>query len=167
MGVQCRENYLIVLSTEAKEVFMPITKSRPVGVTIIAVLLGIQGALEVIYGMLVLISAPGFVSIYGNTAIVVRVSPWAFLISGVLALILAYGLWTLRSWAFWITVILEVINLIGGAIQLFTTYYPWAVLLSMIVPAVILIYFLADSNVRQAFSTESLPDLSQEHSPNP
>jgi hypothetical protein len=33
----------------------------------------------------------------------------------------------------------------------------------MIVPAVILIYFLADSNVRQTFSPEVLPDLSQEH----
>jgi hypothetical protein len=142
-----------VPGTEAKEVFMQITKSRPVGVTIIAVLLGIQGALEVIYGLLVLISAPGFVSVYGNTAIVVRVSPWGFLISGVISLILAYGLWTLRSWAFWVTVILEIISLIGGAIQLFTTYDPWAVLLSMIIPAVILIYFLADSNVREAFSS--------------
>lgn len=132
---------------------MQITKSRPVGVTIIAVLLGIQGTLEVIYGLLVLISAPGFVSVYGNTAIVVRVSPWGFLISGVISLILAYGLWTLRSWAFWVTVILEIISLIGGAIQLFTTYDPWAVLLSMIIPAVILIYFLADSNVREAFSS--------------
>lgn len=132
---------------------MQITKSRPVGVTIIAVLLGIQGALEVIYGLLVLISAPGFVSVYGNTAIVVRVSPWGFLISGVISLILAYGLWTLRSWAFWVTVILEIISLIGGAIQLFTTYDPWAVLLSMVIPAVILIYFLADSNVREAFSS--------------
>jgi hypothetical protein len=130
---------------------MEITKSRPVGVTIIAVLLAIQGAIEVIYGLLVLIAAPGFVTLYGNTAVVVRVSPWGFLISGILALILAYGLWTLQRWAFWVTVILEILNLIGGTVALFTLYYPWAVLLSMVIPAVILIYFLADSNVRAAF----------------
>ncbi len=131
---------------------MEIAKIRPVGVSIIAVLLGIQGALEVIYSLLLFARAPQFVISNGGTVAVVQVSPWGFLISGILVLILTYGLWTLRPWAFWVTVIVEIINLIGGFVALFSYYYPWAVLLSMVIPAVILIYFLADSNVRTAFN---------------
>jgi hypothetical protein len=130
---------------------MEITKSRPTGISIIAVLVFIQAALEIIYGLLVLIAAPGFVTSSG-TAVIVQVSPWGFLISGLLAFIVGYGLWTLRGWAFWLVVILQILDLIGGTIQLFSAYYPWAVLLSMVIPTVILIYFFADRNVREAFN---------------
>ena len=133
---------------------MELTKSRPTGVSILAVLLAIQGFFELIYGVLVLVRAPNFAVVSGNTMLVVQVSPWGFLLSGLLALALAYGLWKLQSWAFWATVILELLNLVGGTLQLFTAYYPGAVLLSMIIPAVILIYFLADTNVREAFSPQ-------------
>ncbi len=131
---------------------MEVTKSRPEGISIIAILLMIEGGLQIAYGLLVLIRAPGFVVSSAHTAVVVQVSPWGFLISGVLTLILAYSLWTLRSWAFWVTVVLEIINLIGGVIALFSYYNPGAVLLSMVIPAVILIYCFADRNVRSAFN---------------
>lgn len=126
---------------------MGIARSRPVGISIIAILLGIQGVLEVVYSILVLIRAPGFVTITANTAIIVRVSPWGFLISGILALVFAYGLWTLRGWAFWGVIALELLNLMGGTILLFTFNYTGAVLLDIIIPLVILIYFCADRNV--------------------
>jgi hypothetical protein len=35
---------------------------------------------------------------------------------------------------------------------LFSAFNVWAVLLSMVIPAVILIYFFADSHVREAFN---------------
>lgn len=130
---------------------MEITRSRPVGISIIAILLGIQAVLETAYGLYVLVAAPSFVASYGDTSVVVHISPWAFLISGVFALILAYGLWTLRGWAFWAAVIIEVINLIGGTIALFTFYYPGAVFLGMVIPSVILIYFFANEHVLSAF----------------
>ena len=79
------------------------------------------------------------------------VSPWGFLIAGLLALLVGYGLWTLRGWAFWAVVILQIANLIFGAVLLFSVYSVWAVLLSMVIPAVILIYLFADSHVREAF----------------
>jgi hypothetical protein len=133
---------------------MEMTKSRPTGVSILAILLAIQGLSEVAYGLLMLLAAPGFVALAGDVTAVVRVSPWGFLLSGLLALTLAYGLWILKSWAFWATVLLELFNLLGGTLQLFTAYYPGAVLLSMIIPAVILIYFLADDHVREAFNPQ-------------
>ena len=45
---------------------MEITRSRPTGISIIAVLVFIQAALEIIYGLLVLIAAPGFVTSSGT-----------------------------------------------------------------------------------------------------
>ena len=83
---------------------------------------------------------------------VVQISPWGFLLSGLLTFLVGYGLWTLRGWAFWAVAILEILNLIGGTILLFSAFNIWAVLLSMVIPAAILIYFFADSHVRAAFN---------------
>ena len=134
---------------------MEITRSRPVGISIIAVLLGIQGALEVIYGLLALMKAPGYVISYSSVSMVVVVSPWALIVSGILALLRTYGLWTLRGWAFWTVVVIELLNLIGGTIAVFSYYYPGAVLVAMVIPSVILIYFFVDRNVLSAFNIGS------------
>src|SRR5215472_6359249 len=149
LGAEVSSNSIDVFGKENR---MEITKSRPVGITIIAILLVIQGGLEIIYALLALVAAPGFIISTAHSAIVVQLSPWGFLISGIVALVLAYGLWTLRTWAFWGTVVLEFLNLIGGTVALFSYYFPFAVLLSLVIPAVILIYFCVDANVRSAFN---------------
>lgn len=135
-----------------REEVMEITRSRPVGISIIAVLLGIQGVFELLFGIIALFAGPRIAIGYGGTITIYNVYPWTFLISGAILLFLVYGLWTLKRWAFWAIVIVEIINLLLGAVQLFTTYNPGAVLLSMVIPAVILIYFLADEHVRTAFA---------------
>ncbi len=84
--------------------------------------------------------------------VIVQVSPWGFLIAGLLAFLVGYGLWVLQRWAFWTVAILEIANLIFGAVLLFSAFNPWAVLLSMVIPAVILTYLFADSHVREAFN---------------
>lgn len=116
---------------------MQVTRGRPLGVTIIAILVAIGGVLEIIGGLLIL-------SIIPALAIVV-------LILGVLSLVLAWGLWTLKPWAFWATVILEVINLIQGIIGL--VQGQGSSVLSLIVPIIILLYLFMDRNVRAAFRT--------------
>ena len=126
------------------------THSRPTGISIIAVLLFIAAALDIVYGLLAMFSVPTFV-LTANATWVVDVSPWGFLIAGMLAFLVGYGLWTLRGWAFWTVAILEIANLIFGAALLFFTFNIWAVLLSMVIPAAILIYLFADRHVREAF----------------
>ncbi len=126
------------------------THSRPTGISIIAVLLFIAAALDIVYGLLAMFRVPVFFTSTG-TAVIVDISPWGFLIAGLLAFLVGYGLWTLRGWAFWTVAILEIANLIFGAALLFFTFNIWAVLLSMVIPAAILIYFFADSHVREAF----------------
>ena len=127
------------------------THSRPTGISIIAVLLFVAAALDIVYGLLAMVSAPTFVTSSG-VAVMVQISPWGFLLSGLLTFLVGYGLWSLRDWAFWAVVILEIANLIGGAVLLFSAFNVWAVLLSMVIPAAILIYFFADRHVREAFN---------------
>lgn len=127
------------------------TRSRPTGISIIAVLLFVAAALDIVYSLLAMVKAPTFF-ITPSTAVIVQISPWGFLLSGLLTFLVGYGLWTLRGWAFWAVVILEILNLIGGAVLLFSAFNVWAVLLSMVIPAAILIYFFADRHVREAFN---------------
>ncbi len=127
------------------------TRSRPTGISIIAVLLFVAAALDIVYGILAMVKVPVFVTSSG-AAVVVQISPWGFLLWGLLGFLVGYGLWTLKGWAFWTVAILEIANLIFGFVLLFSAFNIWAVLLSMVIPAVILIYLFADSHVREAFN---------------
>ena len=111
-------------------------RTRPLGVTIIAILVAIGGILEIIGGIL-LLSSPFF----GLFTIIL----------GVLALILAWGLWTLQSWAFWATIILEVISAIENLVSLIRGN--GGSVIGLIVAVVIIAYMLYDRNVRAAFRT--------------
>ena len=116
-----------------------VTRARPLGISIIAVILAIQGILGVIGGILLLaggVPALGIIT----------------LILGVLYLVLAWGLWTLQPWAFWGTVILEALTLISGIFGL-TTGRAGNGILSLIFAVVVLVYMFADRNVREAFRT--------------
>jgi uncharacterized membrane protein (DUF2068 family) len=77
-----------------------------------------------------------------------------FLIGGLLSLLFSWGLWTLKRWAFWATVILQVISLANSGIA-FTQANANAgfVVVGMISPVLLLLSFLFDSNVRAAFRT--------------
>jgi hypothetical protein len=67
------------------------TKSRPTGISIIAVLLFIAAALNLVYGLLAMVKVPTFVTSSG-VAVMVQISPWGFLLSGLLTFFVGYGL---------------------------------------------------------------------------
>jgi len=119
-----------------QEEYLMLMRTRPLGVTIIAILVAIGGILEIIGGIL-LLSSPFF----GLFTIIL----------GVLALILAWGLWTLQSWAFWATIILEVISAIENLVSLIRGN--GGSVIGLIVAVVIIAYMLYDRNVRAAFRT--------------
>lgn len=114
------------------------TRARPLGITIIAIIMAVQGILGIIGGILSL----GVASSVGIIA----------LILGVLYLVLAWGLWTLKPWAFWGTVILEVLTILNGIFGL-TQGVVATGIGSLIFAIVVLIYMFADRNVRAAFRT--------------
>lgn len=78
------------------------------------------------------------------------------MIAAILAaeIFLGWGLWTLRPWAFWATVVVEVINVLSGLYSLFAVHNgQTSGFFNLIVGLVILIYMFADRNVRAAFRT--------------
>ncbi|GLV60449.1 hypothetical protein KDH_72680 [Dictyobacter sp. S3.2.2.5] len=114
-------------------------RQRPVGVTIIAILQAIGGVLEILGGIFLL-----------NVSTVAAIIP---IVLGIISLILAWGLWTLKPWAFWVTVVLEAITLITGIVSLVTGNITASVVIQTIIALAILIYLFADRNVRAAFRT--------------
>jgi len=144
---------------------MEAPRRRPLGVSIIAVLVAIQGIFFLILGILALVavivaanSAGTTVNGYAITGATVSaiagVLAGIFLVVGLVSLLFAWGLWTLKRWAFWATVIIEIISLINSVFA-FTQPHAnfWSIVVGMIIPVVILVYFLADANVRAAFRT--------------
>ena len=137
-------------------------RHRPLGVTIISVIVGIEGILEILAGVLILLvalAASHAISSHGHTTIAHVVDVVGVIVAlipivlGVLRFILAAGLWALKRWAFWVTVIVEVITLVRQALEFTLASRPPVVLiiLGMVIPVIVLLYFLVDSNVRAAF----------------
>jgi hypothetical protein len=128
-------------------------RSRPLGVTIIAAILGISALLA----LLVLILGLNRVSTLGLGAGMTSATSLALLgalIWAFFEVALAWGLWTLRPWAYWTTAIIEAARVIFGLYIVFVLREALvAGILSLIIPIIILIYLFADRNVRAAFRT--------------
>ncbi len=140
-------------------------RHRPLGVTIISVVLAIEGIFELLVGILILVGIFTLgheISIHGHAVVGSMVDVVGGVLGGVLAgaaliiglfsLIFAVGLWTLKRWAFWLTVILEIISIVRHLIE-FThpVHSTVSIVIGLILPVVILLYFLFDRNVRAAF----------------
>ncbi len=148
------------METRAENTMMA-HRERPRGVTIMAVLLGLQGLLEVIAGILLILAANSLsrrVVQHGHTIIAKFVDTFGvgigtiFIIIGVVTLLLVFGLWTLRRWAYWSVIIIEALSLLPNIIALIRgTGTVAGNIAQMIIPVIILLYFLLDSNVRRAF----------------
>ena len=106
-------------------------KTRPIGITIMAIIVGVQGLFILIAGLQFL----------GTISIVL----------GVLSLLLAWGLWTLQPWAFWTAVALEAVDVINDLLAL--RMGATAVIPSLIFSVLILGYLLREPRVREAFRT--------------
>ena len=134
-------------------------RKRPTGVTIIAVLLAIGGIFALL-GALLSFFGIGFLGakiagISGGivTGLGILLGIIALLIA-LIPLLLSWGLWTLQPWAFWTTVIVESLSIIYTVLSWLQdrTTIP-SLIGSLIIPVIILAYFLFDRDVRAAFRT--------------
>jgi hypothetical protein len=123
------------------------TTRRPLGITIIAILMFIQAIFEIVVGIFAF-----FGNIIRNPLSGLLVG-WIPLAVGVLVLILAWGLWTLRPWAYWATLILEIVNIVLHFLGYNQTHSIFAIISGGIISIIIVIYLLVDGNVRRAFRT--------------
>ncbi len=131
---------------------LPASRKKPSpGKVIVVALLGIQGIFLIIIGLIAFFG--GFIGVYNVSnghatpgamvAVLGAALAWIFLLGGIVAFLCAQGLLTWQRWAFWLTIALEVINLIvGGCALMLRLFAPWIVALSMIVAGGILLYVL-------------------------
>ena len=78
-------------------------RKRPLGITIIAILLLISAVIEIIGGISSVIGTPPASTLSGVLL------GWFPLVLGVIELVLAWGLWTLKPWAYWGTLVVEIV----------------------------------------------------------
>jgi uncharacterized membrane protein (DUF2068 family) len=110
---------------------------RPLGVTIIAILVAVAAVVEIISALTTLGSSRGLAI--------------SSLVTGVLYLGLAWGFWTLRFWAFWIAVVVSAIGLVVTFLGLVSGHLTVTYVIGFIISAVIFVYLLMDRSVRAAF----------------
>jgi uncharacterized membrane protein (DUF2068 family) len=124
------------------------TAKRPLGITIIAILVFIQAVIEIIFGIFVFVG-----STLASPAVGLLLG-WIPLAIGVISFIVAWGLWTLKPWAYWVTLILEIISIISNLFNLGQPNHSlFGVISGGLVSLIIVIYLLVDGNVRRAFRT--------------
>lgn len=74
---------------------------------------------------------------------------WVFLLEGIISFYCALGLQDWRRWAFWLTLALEVFDLLTGwcilSLRLFTA---WPIVLSMCIAGCILLFLLIGTGLR-------------------
>ena len=116
---------------------MRMANRRPLGVTIIAILVAIGAIFEIIGGL----AALAFFAPIGIFALIV----------GIISLLVAWGLWTLQPWAFWLVVIVEAIHLVQAIFSM--TRGQGTGVGDLVFPIIILLYLFHDRNVRAAIRT--------------
>jgi hypothetical protein len=126
---------------------------RPVGITIIAILLGLLGIFEFGFGALALVTSllDRFLLPLQSPAVGAALGVY-YMVLGLVKFFFVWGLYRLQRWAFWATVFIAVISLLSSILGV-TEPSPtvWGFLADLVIPAAILVYFVVDSNVRKAF----------------
>ena len=123
---------------------------RPLGVTILAVLAAIGGVLGILAGValmglssassgLAISGLSGYLGLFGGIV----------LITSVLELVLAYGFWTLKPWAWLLGIVLEIVG-VGTSLLTFRSETATSTITSVVIAGII-IYYLWQPHVRRAF----------------
>lgn len=131
--------------------FQAVRKKHPPGNMIVVALLAIHGLFLIIIGLVAFFR--GFVGAYEVTnghatlgamiAVLGAFVAWIFLLGGIVSLLCSFGLVTWQRWAIWLTMALEVINLIvGGCMLMLRLFALWPIAVSMGIAGGILLYVL-------------------------
>jgi uncharacterized membrane protein (DUF2068 family) len=112
---------------------------RPLGVSLLAIFWAGNGILTLLSVIWTIVTGGmGFFTIFN-------------LIGGLIALMIAYGLWTLKSWGFWSAVLMAGIDALQGLLALATGSISITTLIPLAFAVLILIYLFIDRSVRASF----------------
>lgn len=123
---------------------------RPLGITIIAIILTVGAVFQIIAGTEAL-----KITSFGLTSVTdANISGWGSIISGVLTLIAAAGLFTLAGWAWLLAVVVLGIRIVVDIIAIVThgasSTLGIAGITNLVISGVILWYFMRP-NIKAAF----------------
>jgi uncharacterized membrane protein (DUF2068 family) len=125
--------------------------NRPLGITIIAIVLAISGVANIVLG---LVGMDILKLDLGTLAAGAQAAGAGALVSGVLTLIVAWGMFATTGWAWLLAVIVMVVRILVDVWAIIThgigSSLAWAGLVNLAISAVILWYFNRP-NVRSAF----------------
>lgn len=126
--------------------------ARPQGITILAILSFIGGALGVLAGLAV-VGFGGWLGAVTGTGAFFTVFGLIALVLGLAELAIGYGFWTLKPWAwsfafiaFAVNILLTLLSMVLGGGRGITD-----VIVSIAIAAIV-VYYLHQTNVRQAFN---------------
>jgi len=124
--------------------------SRPIGVTIVAIILMVTGVFTLLLGL----EGAG-VTNFGLAALAPNGGLYAptVILSGILSLIAGFGLFTLQSWAWYLAVIVLVFRVVADAFGFFMglmSSNPTVTFANLAITAILLWYFF-QPQVKSAF----------------
>lgn len=124
---------------------------RPLGITVIAIILAVSGVFQLLVGSETL----GWTNLgLAEVADAAGISGWASVLSGVLTIVVAGGLFTLAGWAWLLAVVVLVLRIVVDLWAMLThgigSPLGTAALVNAVISVVILLYFRS-SGVRSAF----------------
>ena len=133
-------------------------RSRPVGVTILAILAFLEGLVSFFGGLAIMGLASIAILFPFKGPIMSLLGGGFFLIGGLLAIVgliwfgIGMGLWNGKNWARIIAIILSILYLIGGLLSLSVPPL-WGEAVFSIILSLIIIYYLTRSYVKDFFSS--------------
>lgn len=137
--------------TQPTQPTQPTTGARPTGITVLAILAAIGGVFAILGG-LALIGLGGLAAASGaGLGAFGGILGLLFLVLGALELVLAYGFWTLKPWAWTLGVGLQGASIALALLQFVNnTAGIMGLILSLAISGVIL-YYLFQPHVKAAF----------------
>jgi hypothetical protein len=158
-------------------------RHRPTGVTILGVLFVIAGALTLLGGVTTLLAIPFVANVNPNvignelqlngqplltpgeqtalaqgSGLILTVLGAVLIPLGIASLVVAYGLFKAKSWAWFVAVVLSIIGLAVNVVSLVTTNMSaiTSALVGIAINAIVL-YYLSRRNIRQYFGKVATP----------
>ncbi len=122
--------------------------NRPLGVTILSILNAVGGMLLIMAGISVLVYGNVYAKMlmrFGEMAFLANYLAVAFILAGAMGIVIGFGLWIGATWAWWIYLVVLIINLISAILTLPKTIF--GVIITLIV-----IYYLTRPHVREFFN---------------
>lgn len=95
---------------------------RPRGVTVLAILWAIGGIIEIVFGATMSFVLPLLPRAGEMGKAMSGYITAIYVVFGVIGLIVAYGLWTLKNWARMLAIVLSILGIIGCAGGIYSMY---------------------------------------------